>query len=274
MTPYPHIFAALLVCLALLAPGRALAQDTAEEPSKGPRPYVALGLGLAPDYLGSSDYAPIPLVVAELPTQYAIFSLRGLTLSADVLAPRTDGSVTGGLMVNYRGGREDVENERVDDLPDLDASVELGAFLGYRFQNLGRPGDALTFAVEGLADVSGGHEGFLVSPSVSYGRPLTERLYANLSLGFEYGDASFADAYFSVSPQGAADSGLDVYEADAGIYAVGGSLLLSYALTEHFGLMGLFAYNRLTGDAADSPVVDDEGDPNQFLGAFGVSYSF
>jgi outer membrane scaffolding protein for murein synthesis (MipA/OmpV family) len=34
------------------------------------------------------------------------------------------------------------------------------------------------------------------------------------------------------------------------------------------------AYKRLLGDAADSPVVDDEGDPNQFVGAMLLIYRF
>jgi outer membrane scaffolding protein for murein synthesis (MipA/OmpV family) len=35
---------------------------------------------------------------------------------------------------------------------------------------------------------------------------------------------------------------------------------------EHWGFMGLLGYKRLIGDAEDSPVVEDEGEANQFSG--------
>ena len=38
--------------------------------------------------------------------------------------------------------------------------------------------------------------------------------------------------------------------------------------------MGILRYTRLVGDAEDSPVVDDEGDENQFFGGVLVKYSF
>ena len=38
--------------------------------------------------------------------------------------------------------------------------------------------------------------------------------------------------------------------------------------------MGLVSYKRLLGDAKDSPVVDDEGDANQFSGGGLVFYRF
>jgi outer membrane scaffolding protein for murein synthesis (MipA/OmpV family) len=36
--------------------------------------------------------------------------------------------------------------------------------------------------------------------------------------------------------------------------------------------MGIASYKRLVGDAEDSPVVDDAGDPNQFTAGILVVY--
>jgi outer membrane scaffolding protein for murein synthesis (MipA/OmpV family) len=38
--------------------------------------------------------------------------------------------------------------------------------------------------------------------------------------------------------------------------------------------MGLATYKRLVGDAADSPVVEDEGSENQLTGGVLVFYKF
>jgi outer membrane protein len=49
---------------------------------------------------------------------------------------------------------------------------------------------------------------------------------------------------------------------------------LSYRFTEAWSLTGLAAYSRLFSQAADSPIVDDEGNENQFLAGLLVNYSF
>jgi outer membrane protein len=49
---------------------------------------------------------------------------------------------------------------------------------------------------------------------------------------------------------------------------------VSYRLTEAWSLTGIAAYSRLFSQAADSPIVDDEGNENQFLGGLLVNYSF
>ena len=48
----------------------------------------------------------------------------------------------------------------------------------------------------------------------------------------------------------------------------------SYKPWEQWGFMGLLSYKHLLGDAEDSPVVDDEGDANQFSGGILVFYKF
>jgi outer membrane protein len=55
---------------------------------------------------------------------------------------------------------------------------------------------------------------------------------------------------------------------------VGVALPVTYSPWEHWSLMGAVAYKRLLGDAADSPVVDDEGNANQFVGGMLVIYRF
>ena len=49
---------------------------------------------------------------------------------------------------------------------------------------------------------------------------------------------------------------------------------VSYRFAEAWSLTGIVAYSRLFSQAADSPIVDDEGDENQFLAGLLVNYSF
>jgi outer membrane scaffolding protein for murein synthesis (MipA/OmpV family) len=55
---------------------------------------------------------------------------------------------------------------------------------------------------------------------------------------------------------------------------VGLNLAASFKPWQHWGFMGLVSYKRLLNDAEDSPVVDDEGDKNQFIGGILVIYNF
>ena len=79
---------------------------------------------------------------------------------------------------------------------------------------------------------------------------------------------------FSINASEADRSGLDEYDADEGFKNAMVTGTLSYRFTEAWSLTGLAAYSRLFSQAADSPIVDDEGNENQFLAGLLVNYSF
>ena len=74
------------------------------------------------------------------------------------------------------------------------------------------------------------------------------------------------DAFFGVSAAQSAGSGLAEFNPSSGIKSVGGSLGIFYQFTENWGAQGVLAYERLIGDAADSPIVKDEDQYQAFLG--------
>jgi outer membrane protein len=54
---------------------------------------------------------------------------------------------------------------------------------------------------------------------------------------------------------------------------LGFSVFTTYADGDgYWNVLAVGSYSRLIGDAADSPIVDDEGDPNQFLLGLTLSY--
>jgi outer membrane scaffolding protein for murein synthesis (MipA/OmpV family) len=255
------------VSLALLA---AIVAAPAAAQDGPPRDFVALGVGVAPEYPGADDYAPIPFGAARLTTPYAVLSLEGPALRADVAGPLFGRGFSGGPVLRYRGGRSDVENAAVDALPDVDDAVEVGGFVGY-----GLPGplgdDGVAFTLEAVADVADGHDGFVVTPRVSYGVPIGASLRVNIGAAATIGDGDYTDAFFGVTPAGAAASGLDAYDAGSGLTAVGIAFGADYAITRDWGVYGQVAWTRLVGDAADSPVVESE---DGFVAGLALRYSF
>ena len=81
-------------------------------------------------------------------------------------------------------------------------------------------------------------------------------------------------AYFGVDATNAARSGLREFDADGGLKDAGVLLLARYSFDRTWGLMVLGKFTRLVGDAADSPLVEDEGSENQGMAAALLTYRF
>ena len=86
-----------------------------------------------------------------------------------------------------------------------------------------------------------------------------------------WGSAKYNRAYFGVAQPGTA--ALVPYEPGAGIYALGANAGLRLPLGRRFGLYGYAGYDRLTGPAADSPIVV-AGRSDQLSGGVALTYRF
>jgi outer membrane protein len=86
--------------------------------------------------------------------------------------------------------------------------------------------------------------------------------------------------YFSITPAQSANStvaglpALPVYNASGGLYSYGAGGQVEYFFNPQWATYGYVEYERLTGSAADSPLVIQRGSPNQFTVALGARYSF
>jgi MltA-interacting protein MipA len=64
------------------------------------------------------------------------------------------------------------------------------------------------------------------------------------------------------------------YDEDAGFRDVRLTLGLLVPVTEHWLVGAGVMFMRLIDNAADSPIVDDAGSPNQIRGGLGVAYAW
>ncbi|WP_374654903.1 MipA/OmpV family protein [Dongia sp.] len=254
----------------LFMAGIALAQDVGNWSG-----HLILGGGAAPEYEGSEDYQLIPFAAGKVGYDDYYVETRGLGARANVLP---GGLLPFGLefgpVVNWHSGRDDVDNDRVDDLRDIDGTLEMGAFAKISTGNVMLEDDELAFEIEFLSDVGGEHDGTTISFGPSYSFSPVEKLHLGFDLSATYASGNYNDTYFSVDAANAARSGLSQYDADAGLKDIGVSVNATYQLTEHWGLTGIAKVTQLVGDAADSPIVDDEGSATQGVFLAGVLYSF
>jgi MipA family protein len=92
--------------------------------------------------------------------------------------------------------------------------------------------------------------------------------------------AAAVSPYFSITAAQAAAANLaglpplTAYRAGGGLYSYGAGSELAYFFSPQWETHAFVEYERLTGDAADSPLVTQRGSPNQFTFGLGATYSF
>lgn len=277
-----RILGTAIALAAMAGPATVLAADLTKSAARQPQPqppaprspwnaHIAVGGMMMPEYPGSKDYQYMPFGLARLAYQDYYIEVAGPRAKINLIP---GGVFEAGPLVGYDGGRDnDVKNRRVKLLPEVDSSVEFGGFAKLNFKQVMTQIDTLSFGVE-FAKAAEGHEGYKASLKASYGLQFSRALHVSVDAEVQYGDKKYSNAYFGVSPAGAAASGLPVYTASAGVTQAGAGLNARYMFSPNWGVTGRVAYERLLGDAAKSPIVKNGGSENQFRGAVGVLYRF
>ena len=265
-----------VVCasITLAASGPAFAQTTGsaiEVP--GVRNFVAGAVGFVPDYVGSDDYTfgAAPAGVIRFGDTERYVRLLVTDVNVNLIDSK---SWSFGPAINYRFGRSDVDDNAVDSMKNIDGTVEVGAFGGWKWVSEGDPRHRFSVGTEVLYDVGGGHDGYLISGSVRYYQPVARPLTLSIGAALTYGSGDYMDTYFGVSAGDAAKSGLSPFKAGSGLRDFRVPLMAIFSFSENWHLGGGVIYSRLLGDAADSPVIDKRGSKDQFFAGIGIAYAW
>lgn len=150
---------------------------------------------------------------------------------------------------------------------EVGRTVEVGAFAetyltpAFRLRAEGRKG-------------LGGHDGWMGDLAADLLARGGETWVFSVGPRLRIADRNYMNAYYGVTAAEAARTGLPAYRAGGGIHAVGAMTGLRYQLSPAVGVHGYAGYDRLVGDAAQSPVVRAFGSRDQFSAGLGLSYSF
>lgn len=241
----------------------ALAQDDEPEVPSGDewRFTLGAGAGIAPEYRGADTYEaiPIPFVEARLGRLF-INPITGIGWHVVQTEQLTISPV-----VSYERGRDDVGD--ISDLEKVDDSAMAGVLVSWT------PGP-WQFNTELATPVGGDLEGVRLRSYLRYRGRLTKQLSYGFGPGATWANEKWNDALFSVSDEGAARSGLDAYNPDGAFLRASLNGRLTYHFTREWSISSIARYSRLFGDAADSPIVKEVGDANQWFGSLLMSYSF
>jgi outer membrane scaffolding protein for murein synthesis (MipA/OmpV family) len=226
---------------------------------------VGLGAGVIPDYEGSEDYQATPLLMVKYTYDSGRYVyLKGTNLKFNLLA---DQAYSVGPVVNYRFGRDDVDNNKVDAMDKIDDSLELGAFAAAKF-------GSLMLEVEYLAGVTGGTKSHLMTATASYKLQPSDTLTITPGVFTTFAGREYLDTHFGVNASNVGSSGLPYYnDADKNAFKdVGANITVHMTPWENWGVMGIASVSTLLGDVKDSPIVDDEGSATQWFAGLMATY--
>jgi MipA family protein len=234
--------------------------------------FVGGGVGVTTEWMGSKDS-----VFGLVPGGRVKFSSHRF---AELYGPLMDVNVLDvpnwefGPMLNYRFGRKDVEDPVVNLLPPIEGGWEAGVFVGYNYTNAQGIPWRLRLGVSATTAVSGGATGGHVTPYGSLWVPLSRTVFVGFGGGFTWSSASFMQQRFGVTPAASAASGLPEFSAGADVRQVYAWPAVLVRLSDHwYGGAGAF-YQRLTGGAANSPIVAQRGDRDQWTAGVGLGYGW
>lgn len=284
MTPLDALRRAVLAAALLAAAAPATAQE--DEPQDFPDDpnSFTLGVGAAwrPSYEGSDDYEFGPIGAVFGKVGGFSFATRGTGLALDLIRDKSGAPFSfelgpvAYLRLDRSGGMKDPQ---VRALGKIDKAIELGVSAGVAKNGLLHKYDSLGVRLQYQKDVSNTHDSWLLTPSIEYSTPLSTRTYAQLGFSMEKVGDGYARTYFSITPTGAAASGLAPFNADGGWKNRRATLSLVQSLTGELrdpklSLFGVASYARMRGDFARSPIVSVAGDRDQYLLLGGLAYTF
>lgn len=233
--------------------------DQRFEPERNWSLIIGGGARYKPEYEGSEDFeiSPIPFVQFTYGDWLEI-DPTGVTVTA---LQRNGFSLSG--KVGYESGRDAGDHDRLRGLGDIDLAATVGVKAAYEWG-----------PVELYAEVDqtiGGSESLIGTFGVGYSAPVTEKLILGARAEAIVANDKHMEAYFGVDSAQSAASGLPEYKAKAGLKRVNVSASATYLLTDNWLVRGQAGLGILTGDAADSPIVQEKLQPSVSLG---IGYKF
>ena len=223
----------------------------------GWRNQWGVGLIANPKFVGSDEYNT--RVIPYLDLRY--FDERGTRWFANV--PQGIGGyayrardLESGFFLNVGGAIApgfNVRDESIEGLDEVGLSTEARLLIETGGRNWAA---SATLA----HDVGNGHEGTYLDLSVARRGAVGQRggFYA-VGPVLRFGDSTYKDSLFGISPEDSIETGLPAYDADAGVERLGLQGLVSLPMGgSKWRLTALLRASQLIDNAADSPIVGAE----------------
>ncbi|NNL88592.1 MAG: MipA/OmpV family protein [Marinicaulis sp.] len=245
---------------------------------KGWRLGVGAGSRFAPSYVGDDAYRMS--LLPSIQVKYGDRFFASIENGVGYNIVNSDGFRTGPI-ARIRFGRDEngsqpfaIAGDATTDLiglGDVGATAELGGFFEYKI-------NSLKVGLEARKGANG-HKGAVIDASLRYGG---RSFVFGPPLIYSFGprvtvvDNNYHSTYFDVDASQSIASGLPIFDANGGIHSYGFGATFILPITRDDKLSAVIAagYDRLAGDAAISPLVQQRGSRDQISTGLFFSYWF
>jgi MipA family protein len=269
-SPLGNAVAVALTTVAI--PVSALAQGASSTTDDfGLSGSIGGGVATMPEYVGAKKMRATP--IPELTLQYKTRSLGTFDIGSRGIrwAPVANEQYTLGVLVAVGEGRDEKGSglrrnkviPRLKGLGKISVAPETGVFGTVKLAGFGI--DATVLKGE-----KKGHNGIHADISIGYPFMVGD---VGMTIGgvLKCADDKYMQAFFGVTPKQALNSKYRAFNAEAGMFSYGLSAAAQYPLTKAVVLRGFAGVDRLTGDAAKSPITEKKLQPTAGLV---IAYNF
>lgn len=239
-----------------------------QQPQRSKKLNISVGIGAltTPEYLGSSEqelyvipFATLDYKINETDSLF-VNPIRGIGGQR-----KFNDKLTAGITGNIRTSRDAEDADLLTGMADVDTTLELGPFVEYKFN------PAFTLGANLLLDTLDAHQSYTASLYSRYrlASPI-KKLRLTLSSALTYYGEDFADTYYSVKTSEAI-AGRPAYEAQASLGELSVGINGMYFIDNNWFVNTSLGYKHLLGDAADSPLAEEDGN---YTAVLAVGYKF
>jgi len=226
---------------------------------------VTLGGGavVEPRYEGSKHYIlnPIPYVAIRYDD---LFSIGVDGIRWNVI--HSNGLHVGPLL-SYSGGRSTGDDVLLQNLDNIQSSINAGAFATYKLGHF-------EFLAQAQQAVLHEHNGLFGKIGVTYQEPFPlfhRKAILEIGPQIEFANRQYENTWFGITQAESLRSGLHEFSPGAGVKDLGLQSSLTVQYSPHILFRGIVNVKELVGDAADSPLTTGK---TQFFVGVGVGYRF
>ncbi|MCP4708765.1 MAG: MipA/OmpV family protein, partial [Planctomycetes bacterium] len=182
---------------------------------------------------------------------------------------RPEGVYRASAGISYNPGRDEDDNTALNGMGDIKGHAVASVGIDFEANESG-----WRYGVAYAGDLSSDDNGSVLSGQVGYAFPLSETMILTPALHADWANDDHMQTYFGVSQTQANASSNNKFDAGSGVKSVGLGAELDWSISESWKFNGGLNYTRLTNDAADSPLVKNQGSPDQFETSIALIYAF
>ena len=227
---------------------------------------ISIGVGpvYRPDYFGSDDFTwDVDPAVFIRVRNFLFFDDDGADIALIGFS-----HFSAGPSLRVVGDRDESDNPALMGLGRIGTTFEFGGFAATTFL------DRYSVKFKVRHGLKTGHRGTIVDGAMTALLFRFGGISTSASAHASWVGNRYADAYFSVSPDQSLASGLPIYDANAGFRDIGGSLNSYINIFERWSLNPYITYSYIFDGFADTPIISQFGDQNQYTVGFHLMREF